>query len=124
MRLGIDLLETHELDRLGERAWFNRYVFAAGELAEAGALSASRRREFLAGRFAAKEAVLKVLGRGFFQGVLPCDIRLGRDDLGAPEVSLAGTAGRAARAARITDITVSISHKADLIAAVAVGWRQ
>jgi holo-[acyl-carrier protein] synthase len=122
MRLGIDLMRVDELDHLGERAWFLRYVFAESEAAEAAAMAASRRREFLAGRFAAKEAVLKVLGKGLFQGVLPRDIRLDRTPGGAPSVSLDATAVLAAEEAGITDVTVSITHKADLVAAVAVGW--
>ncbi|GAB3981105.1 4'-phosphopantetheinyl transferase superfamily protein [Plantactinospora veratri] len=68
MRLGIDLMSVDELDRLTRRAWFIRYAFADAELAHADRLSGERRREFLAGRFAAKEAVLKVLGTGLFEG--------------------------------------------------------
>ncbi|HKN52898.1 MAG TPA: 4'-phosphopantetheinyl transferase superfamily protein [Amycolatopsis sp.] len=122
MRLGIDLMAAGELDRLGERGWFRRYIFAESETAEAAAMAPSRRREFLAGRFAAKEAVLKVLGRGLFQGVRPADIRLAREPGGAPSVCLGATAAEAARAAGLTGVTVSLTHKADLVAAVAVGW--
>ncbi|GAB3845551.1 hypothetical protein GCM10029963_24010 [Micromonospora andamanensis] len=71
MRLGIDLVALDELDRLLRRGWFLRYFFAAEELAQAEALGDSRRREYLVGRFAAKEAVLKVLGTGLFEGSPP-----------------------------------------------------
>ena len=121
MRVGIDLLAIDELDRLNTRPWFQRYIFADPELAEAYALGA-RRREFLAGRFAAKEAVLKVLGVGLFQGVPPRDISLGRAESGEPTVTLHGAARLAARRRRITGVDVSITHKGPMVAAVAIGW--
>ncbi|TDB82787.1 MULTISPECIES: holo-ACP synthase [unclassified Micromonospora] len=122
MRLGIDLVRLDELDRLLRRAWFVRYVFAADELAHAETLGDSRRREYLAGRFAAKEAVLKVLGTGLFEGVAPRDIALLRDSGGRPTVVLRGSAAHAARSVSITHVSVSVTHKRDLVAVVAAGW--
>ncbi|BCJ61925.1 holo-ACP synthase [Micromonospora endophytica] len=122
MRLGIDLVALDELDRLLGRGWFVRYVFAAEELAHAETLGDSRRREYLAGRFAAKEAVLKVLGAGLFEGVTPRDIALLRHPDGSPNVTLRGSAAQAARSASITHVTVSVTHKRDLVAVVAAGW--
>lgn len=121
MRVGIDLLNVDELDRLATRPWFRRFIFADAELDQAYALGA-RSREFLAGRFAAKEAVLKVLGIGLFQGVPPRDISLGRADNGEPTVVLHGAARVAAQRRRITDVEVSITHKGQVVAAVAIGW--
>jgi len=122
MRLGVDLLMTDELDRLLGRRWFDGYCFAVAELAEAEMLAGSRRREFLAGRFAAKEAVLKVLGLGLFQGVVPREIAVLRGLSGAPLVDLAGGAAAAADRAGLAGINVSITHKRDLICALAIGW--
>jgi holo-[acyl-carrier protein] synthase len=122
MRLGIDILQADELDRLVERAWFTRYFFAETELYHASTLTGERRREFLAGCFAGKEAVLKVLGTGLFDGVAPRDIALGRTAKGAPTVTLRASAARAAGRARVRRVTVSITHKRGLVAAVAAGW--
>ncbi|GAB7046493.1 holo-ACP synthase [Catenuloplanes indicus] len=122
LRLGLDLLALSELDQLTERAWFMNYVYAPQERSQAGTMAASRRREYLAARFAAKEAVLKVLGTGLFQGVLPRDIRLPRGTGGAPEVELVASAAAAATRAGIRAISVSITHKDSLVAAVAAGW--
>jgi len=122
MRLGIDLVTVGELDRLCRRDWFTRYAFAPAELAGAGGLGDARREEFLAGRFAAKEAVLKVLGVGLFEGVAPCDIAVVADSGGRPEVILCRSASRAAERAEITRVTVSITHKNGVVAAVAAGW--
>jgi holo-[acyl-carrier protein] synthase len=122
MRIGVDLLRTDELDRLVTREWFMRYFFADVEHAQAETLARERRQEFLAGRFAAKEAVLKVLGVGVFQGVLPRDIAVGRLGCGAPDITLRASAARAARQTRIRHVTVSITHKDGMVAAVAAGW--
>lgn len=122
MRIGVDLLRADELDRLATREWFMRYFFADVEHAQAATLALDRRREFLAGRFAAKEAVLKVLGAGIFQGVLPRDIAVGRLGCGAPDITLRGSAARAARRNRIQNVTVSITHKEGMVVAVAAGW--
>ncbi|ALG10436.1 holo-ACP synthase [Kibdelosporangium phytohabitans] len=122
MKLGIDLLAAGELDRLTARPWFMRFMYSPSEADTAGTLADDRRREFLAGRFAAKEAVLKVLGTGLFQGVEPRDISLSRSDSGAPSVALSGTALAAAGVAGVSQVAVSITHKQDLVAAVAIGW--
>ncbi|MFY1670276.1 holo-ACP synthase [Plantactinospora sp. WMMB334] len=122
MRLGIDLMAVDELDRLGRRPWFTRYAFAEVELAHADGLSAQRRREFLAGRFAAKEAVLKVLGTGLFEGVAPRDVAVASCPGGAPQVRLHRAARAAAERAGVGQVTVSITHKRGLVAAVAMGW--
>ncbi|WUH89475.1 4'-phosphopantetheinyl transferase superfamily protein [Streptomyces sp. NBC_00433] len=123
LRLGVDLLRAGELDRVMGRGWFTAHVYAPGELAEAAALGPARRREYLAGRFAAKEALLKVLGRGLFQGVAPRDIAVLRRPEGAPAVTLGGSAARAAADLGLDAFAVSLSHKDDLVAAVAAGWR-
>ncbi|WP_394619057.1 holo-ACP synthase [Lentzea sp. JNUCC 0626] len=122
MKLGVDLTALDELDSLLRREWFRHFVFAEAELAHADGLAATRRAEFLVGRFSAKEAVLKVLGHGLFQGVVPHDIEVTRAAGGEPCVTLSGTASDAAARAGISGVSVSITHKRDLVAAVAVGW--
>jgi holo-[acyl-carrier protein] synthase len=57
-----------------------------------------------------------------FNGVPPRDIWLLRTDLGRPTVDLHDAALRAASRNGISKVTVSITHKGDLVAAVAVGW--
>jgi holo-[acyl-carrier protein] synthase len=122
IRLGLDLVSLDEIDRLVERRWFVTYFFAESEMAHAAALGRSRRREFLAGRFAAKEAVLKVLGVGLFDSVRPRDIAVEPAASGAPLVRLSESAAEAAGRAEIAQVTVSISHKRELVAAIAAGW--
>src|SRR3982751_182540 len=95
---GIDLVEVSRiaemLERHGER--FLSRVFTPGE-----ALHSEGRRgraEHLAGRFAAKEAVLKALGTGWAEGVAWTDIEVCAEPSGAPRLSLTGRAAELARA--------------------------
>ncbi|MFD9336634.1 holo-ACP synthase [Streptomyces sp. NPDC060028] len=121
MRIGVDVLALGELDRLNTRGWFRRHTYDQEELALAQSLSPSRAREFLAGRFAAKEAVLKVLGTGFGKGISPAHVRVLRDDRSAPVVRLAGAAARRAAELGLGTIAVSIAHKNECVVAVAIG---
>jgi holo-[acyl-carrier protein] synthase len=73
----------------------------------------------LAGRWAAKEAVLKALGRGI--GEIPMtDIEVLRAASGAPVLHLAGRAAAAAQAGGWGHWSVSISHDGEYATAVAV----
>ncbi|MFJ7150873.1 holo-ACP synthase [Streptomyces sp. NPDC100445] len=119
VRIGVDVLDRSELGRLVERPWFLRFSFAPEELAHAETLGADRRLEFLAGRFAAKEAVLKVLGIGFLQGVSPREICVEHTSHGAPVVHFRGRAAELAPSP--SSVSVSITHKQDVVAAVAIG---
>lgn len=116
VRVGVDVLACSELRRLLERPWFLRFGFAPEELAHAETLGTRRRLEFLAGRFAAKEAVLKVLGIGFLQGVAPREICVQHTPHGAPAVHFRERAALLTQSA----VSVSITHKQNVVAAVAI----
>ncbi len=79
------------------------------------------RPEFTAGRFAAKEAVVKALGTGF-RGFAFKDIEVVNNELGKPEVVLYGRAESTARTAAGPDfrIHLSISHSQQNATAFAV----
>lgn len=77
----------------------------------------------LAGRWAAKEAVSKVLGLGV-RGVGWREIEIMRTPFGQPTVTLHGRAEQRRRALGLEGpLAVSISHIRDLAVAVAVGVR-
>ena len=77
----------------------------------------------LAGRWAAKEAVSKVLGLGI-RGVGWREIEIRRTRLGQPTVTLHGRAEQRRMALGLASpLAVSISHIRDLAVAVAVGVR-
>ncbi|MER5521311.1 4'-phosphopantetheinyl transferase superfamily protein [Streptomyces sp. NPDC002763] len=118
VRPGVDVLGMGELDRLSARPWFLEYAYSDWERAFAAELGATRRREFLAGRFAAKEAVVKALGRGFGGGIQPRCVEIHRRRDGAPQVRLHGAAADLADTLAAS-VHVSIAHKGDLVVAVA-----
>jgi holo-[acyl-carrier protein] synthase len=63
----------------------------------------------LAGRFAAKEATLKVLGIGWSPDVDWKQIEISNDPSGKPRITLTGYAAELAKAAGATHFLVSIS---------------
>jgi holo-[acyl-carrier protein] synthase len=119
VRPGVDVLRLGELDRLSTRPWFLAYAYSEWERDFAAELGTARRREFLAGRFAAKEAVAKALGRGFGGGIAPKCVEIRRRHDGAPQVRLCGAAAALADPLA-TSVRVSIAHKGDLVVAVAL----
>ncbi|ARQ68465.1 holo-ACP synthase [Streptomyces marincola] len=121
MWVGVDVLEQGELARLLGRPWFRRHVYAPEELAVADSFGQERAAEFLTGRFAAKEAVLKVLGTGIGRGVTWRQVAVLRAAGGAPAVHLSGAAALGAARLGIAEVRVSVAHKKGLVVAVALG---
>lgn len=80
------------------------------------------RPETFAGRWAAKEAVSKVLGLGV-RGVGWREIEIERLPTGQPAVVLHDRAARRAEQLGMTRIAVSISHEDDYAVAIAYGIR-
>ena len=117
--IGVDLVDTARIERALERneMRFVQKILSSEELIEFE--SCSRRVNFVAKRFAVKEAVAKALGTGFAQGVSWTDISLEHDDLGCPAVSLAGGAAKRLAAMGGQGVLVSISDDAGLVIAYA-----
>ena len=65
--------------------------------------------EHFAGRWAAKEAILKALGTGWSRGIAWTDLEV-RGEGGAPKVRVRGTAADVAASIGVLDVLVSISH--------------
>jgi holo-[acyl-carrier protein] synthase len=82
-----------------------------------------RRPERIAGRWAAKEAISKVLGLGV-RGVGWREIEILPNRAGAPQVTLHGRARRRADHLELDEVSVSISHERHLAVAVAVAHRR
>lgn len=107
---GIDLVDVTEMQRWIDdpRDPLIPRCFVQAELEEIG--DGADRIERLAGRFAAKEAVLKALATGFGAGVAFTDVVIHRTPGAAPEVRLTGGAAKAAAALGVTNWCLSISH--------------
>lgn len=74
-----------------------------------------------AGRWAAKEAVVKALGTGFVQGITFHDVEIIALHTGQPTVRLSGEAARIASEQSITEIMITISHAHEYATATAIG---
>jgi holo-[acyl-carrier protein] synthase len=74
----------------------------------------------LAGRFAAKEAILKTLGTGWRGQISWRDMEILNDDAGRPHLTLADECKRIAERLGITEIQISITHTENYAAATAV----
>ena len=69
-----------------------------------------RWKEHFAGRWAAKEAIMKCLGTGWQRGLAWTDMEIRNDGNGQPRVHLCGAAKDIAQRLGVADILVSISH--------------
>lgn len=119
---GIDIVETARLRRSIEEhgEHFLERVFTAGERAYCEA-SKKRRFEHYAGRFAAKEAVLKVLGTGWRGGIAWTDIEVIKTPAGQPQVRLSGECAAIAERMGIARWHLSISNIETHATASAIG---
>lgn len=107
--LGIDVVEVDRIRRAVAR-WGEPFlfrVFTPDELTRGSASGAGAER--LAGRFAAKEAVMKALGTGQ-QGIGWQEIEITIDPRGKPGVRLTGRAAAVADRLGIRAWSVAISH--------------
>lgn len=118
---GIDIVDTARIEQLLARHG-DRFLSRCFTEAEAAyAMSMRRQAEHLAGRFAAKEAILKALGTGLSGGISWTEAEVLREPSGQPRVVLHGRCGEVARQLGIQQWWVSISHIRDLAAASAIG---
>ena len=121
---GIDNVETARIRKLIEqhgRHFLDR-VFTPAEQ-QYCEINTKRRIEHYAGRFAAKEAILKVLGTGWRGGIAWTDAEIVKDPSGQPKVVLTGECARIARGLGISRWHVSISHIETHATASAIGMR-
>ncbi len=122
--LGLDLMQISRMERVlesrGQR--FLDRIFTREEQAYCERRSL-RRATHYAGRYAVKEAVMKILGTGWTRGVRWVDIEVRRAPGQAPEVHLHGVCGEIADRRGIDRVHITITHDADMAAAVAIGER-
>lgn len=120
---GIDLVDLESLRRLMDEPadHFVMRCFTESERASAG--NGPNRLDRLAGRFAAKEAVMKALGTGFGGKIGFPDVEIRTLPSGAPEVVLHGGAAEAAAALGVGRLLVSTSHAGGLAIASVIALR-
>src|SRR3990172_6131637 len=117
--LGIDIVKVERIARAIEK---HGRRFAGRVLTDAEDAYVRDRAENFAGRWAAKEAVSKVLGLGV-RGVGWREIEIVRLPTGQPTVKLHDRALRRADQLGMEGIAVSISHEHEYAVAIAFGIR-
>lgn len=108
--LGTDIIETVRIGQMIER---HGEVFLQRVYTEDEIRYCKRRREYTqhyAGRWAAKEAVMKTLGTGWTKGVSWKDIEVCSARSGRPSITLRGGAREMAESLGITEVLITISH--------------
>lgn len=118
--IGTDVIEVKRVgdvaQRHGER--FLRRIFTDNEIAYCSA----RKNAALhyAGRFAAKEAAFKAMGRGWGGDIGWKDVEVTNMASGAPQISFHGKALETVTEMKMTRAFVSISHVEELATAIVV----
>lgn len=122
--LGTDIVEIVRIGRMIERhgeLFLNR-VYTPDEIRYC-----QKRREcyqHFAGRWAAKEAVMKTLGTGISRGVSWQDIEVRALKSGQPELNIRGGARDHADRLGIDEILITISHCRAYATATAIAVRE
>jgi holo-[acyl-carrier protein] synthase len=117
---GIDLVDCRRIEQMLQQhaQRFLDRVFTPAEQRYC------RRHRFsverFAGHFAVKEAVMKVLGTGWKNGIAWTDIETLHLPGGKPQVRLAGKVAQIAAQLGVEQVSVSITHTSDLAIASAI----
>ncbi len=107
--IGIDLVKIDRIDKAGKNhSGFLERVFTARERAYCSRQKSPA--QHYAGRFAAKEAVLKAIGTGWSAGVKWTDIEVLHGDGGGPIVNISGRIKDLMDLKGVKQILLSYSH--------------
>ena len=108
--IGTDIVECLRIAQMIERhgELFIGRVFTDHEIAYCSARKATT--QHYAGRWAAKEAILKALGTGWSKGIGWRDVEIRNVGGGKPVVAIRGGARDVVERLGIRDVLVSISH--------------
>ena len=118
--LGTDIIEIARVGQMVDRheESFLRRVYTDDEIAYCSA-----KKNYLqhyAGRWAAKEAVMKAIGTGWAEGVGFAEIEVRSQRSGKPLLKIHGTARKKADELGIGDVLITISHCREYATATAI----
>ena len=108
--IGTDITECNRIENMIDkhRDHFLRHVFTEQEIAYSS--TKKRSAEHFAGRWAAKEAMLKAIGTGWISGITWKDVEIRNEPGGKPSIELSGGAKKIADELGVMEIHLSISH--------------
>lgn len=108
--IGTDIVECLRIAQMIEKHEdvFIQRVYTPGEIEYCGHRKAAT--QHYAGRWAAKEAILKAIGTGWAKGIQWTDIEIINEMGGKPIVRLGGQAKEICHSKGIQEVLVSISH--------------
>jgi holo-[acyl-carrier protein] synthase len=108
--IGTDIVECLRIAQMIERhgELFIQRVYTTQEIEYCSSRRAAT--QHYAGRWAAKEAVLKAMGTGWIRGISWRDVAVHNSTSGQPCVVLAGGAREVCEQRGIADMLISISH--------------
>lgn len=108
--IGTDIVECLRIAQMIERhgETFIGRVFTEYEIEYCSTRKAAT--QHYAGRWAAKEAVLKAIGTGWIRGISWRDVEVRNQKGGRPTIALGGGAREVCEKQGVTEILISISH--------------
>lgn len=108
--IGTDIIECERIEHMLEKHGdvFLKRVYTANEIDYCSGRKAAV--QHYAGRWAAKEAVLKALGTGWAHGIQWTDVEVINQPGGKPNIVLGGVAKELSLQQGICEMMISISH--------------
>ncbi len=116
--LGIDIVEIERMKKSLSRVGFTEKVFSASEINYCE--GKANTHESYAGKFAAKEALIKAMGVGIFSSPDLCHIEVTNDKSGKPGIKLHEEFLKLYPELKKVKLHLSISHATTYAAAVVV----
>jgi holo-[acyl-carrier protein] synthase len=122
--IGTDIVECLRIAQMIERhgELFITRVYTPHEIEYCSARKAAT--QHYAGRWAAKEAVLKAMGTGWSRGIQWRDIEIHNEPGGRPTIRLGGGAREVCERLRVAEMLISISHSRTHATAFAIALGQ
>ena len=119
--VGIDIIENVRIKRIFSRFGYSfaKKILSTNELKEF--THVRKKIDFLAKRFASKEALSKSIGIGLYrQGLSPSIIDIKKDDLGKPSILLSKELKTILKKYSISRLHLSVSDTDDLSTAIVI----
>ena len=116
--IGTDIVEVKRIDKSIQKSHFIEKVYSKHEINYCEKKKNSA--DSYAARFAAKEAFLKALGKGWREGLAFNEIEILNDNFGKPSLNILGKSSIICSKMKIKFIHVSMSHTKNLATATVI----